>query len=89
MNYEILLPNSSFKECAEYIKKNFKEIYYVPAGYKIFDNYLDSVYEGWSLSKDYKYMPSDLLKSVDPICYQQEFLNWLDAEGYEEVKDDA
>jgi hypothetical protein len=43
MNYEILLPNSSFKECAEYIKKNFKEIYYVEAGFKIFDNYLIGV----------------------------------------------
>jgi hypothetical protein len=40
MNYEILLPNSGFKECADYIKKNFKEIYYVPPGFKIFDNYL-------------------------------------------------
>ncbi len=40
MNYEILLPSSSFKECAEYIKKNFKEIHYVQAGYKIFNNYL-------------------------------------------------
>ncbi len=40
MNYEILLPNSSFKECAEFIKKNFKEIFYVPAGFKIFGNYL-------------------------------------------------
>jgi len=43
MNYEILLPNSSFKECADYIKNNFKEIYYVPAGYRIFDNYLVGV----------------------------------------------
>ena len=43
MNYEILLPNSSFRECAEYIKKNFKEIYYVEAGFKIFDNYLIGV----------------------------------------------
>ncbi len=43
MNYEILLPNSSFKECAEYIKKNFKEIYYVDAGFKIFDGYLIGV----------------------------------------------
>ncbi len=43
MNYEILLPNSGFKECAEYIKKNFKEIYYVEAGFKIFDNYLIGV----------------------------------------------
>ncbi len=40
MNYDILLPNSGFKECADYIKKNFKEIYYVPPGFKIFDNYL-------------------------------------------------
>ena len=40
MNYEILLPNNGFKECADYIKKNFKEIYYVPPGFKIFDNYL-------------------------------------------------
>lgn len=43
MNYEILLPNSSFRECAEYIKKNFKEIYYVDAGFKIFDGYLIGV----------------------------------------------
>ncbi len=26
MNYEILLPNSSFKECADFIKKNFKDM---------------------------------------------------------------
>ncbi|MCE8425837.1 MAG: DUF1894 domain-containing protein [Candidatus Methanoperedens sp.] len=43
MNYEILLPNSSFKECAVFIKSNFKEIYYVEAGFKIFDNYLIGV----------------------------------------------
>ena len=40
MNYEILLPNSGFKECADFIKKNFKEIFYVPPGFRIFDNYL-------------------------------------------------
>ena len=43
MNYEILLPNSSFKECADFIRKNFKEIYDVPAGFKIFDGYLVGV----------------------------------------------
>jgi hypothetical protein len=43
MNYEILLPNSSFKECTDFIKKNFKEIFYVPAGFKIFDTYLIGV----------------------------------------------
>jgi hypothetical protein len=40
MNYEILLSNSGFKECADFIQKNFKEIFYVPPGFKIFDNYL-------------------------------------------------
>ncbi len=40
LNYEILVPATSFKECAEYIKKNFKEIYYIGAGFKIFDTYL-------------------------------------------------
>ncbi len=40
MNYEILLSDSGFKECADFIKKNFKEIFYVPPGFKIFDNYL-------------------------------------------------
>jgi hypothetical protein len=43
MNYEILLPNSSFKECADFIKKNFREIRYVPAGFRIFGNYLIGV----------------------------------------------
>ncbi|MBE0522592.1 MAG: DUF1894 domain-containing protein [Candidatus Methanoperedenaceae archaeon] len=40
MNYEILLPSSGFKECADFIKENFREVYYVPAGYKIFDSFL-------------------------------------------------
>ena len=40
MNYEILLPNTGFKDCANFIKDNFKEVYYVPAGYKIFDSFL-------------------------------------------------
>ncbi|HLB70155.1 MAG: DUF1894 domain-containing protein [Candidatus Methanoperedens sp.] len=38
--YEILLPSSSIKQCADYIKKNFKEIYYVKQGHRIFDTYL-------------------------------------------------
>ncbi len=37
LDYEILLPSSSIKECADYIKKNFKEIYYVRQGYMIFN----------------------------------------------------
>ncbi|SNQ61255.1 DUF1894 domain-containing protein [Candidatus Methanoperedens nitratireducens] len=40
MDYEILLPSSSIKECADYIKKNFKEIYYVRQGYRIFNTFL-------------------------------------------------
>ncbi len=39
-DYEILLPATSIKECASYIKRNFKEIYYVRQGYRIFDTYL-------------------------------------------------
>ncbi len=37
LDYEILLPGSSIKECADYIKQNFKEIYYVRQGYMIFN----------------------------------------------------
>ena len=44
MNYEILLPNSSFRECADFIKKKFREIHYVPAGFRIFGNYLIGVF---------------------------------------------
>ncbi len=29
LNYEILMGNSSYEECADYIISNFKEIYYV------------------------------------------------------------
>lgn len=44
LDYEILLRNSSIKECADYIKKNFKEIYYVRQGYSIFNTYLIGIY---------------------------------------------
>ncbi len=40
LDYEILLPATSIKECADYIKRNFKEIYYVRQGYMIFNTYL-------------------------------------------------
>jgi len=39
-DYEILLSSSSIKECVDYIKRNFKEIYYVRQGYMIFNTYL-------------------------------------------------
>ena len=40
LNYEILLGNSSYDECADYIISNFKEIYYVSPGYRLFDMHL-------------------------------------------------
>ncbi|MCZ7356561.1 MAG: DUF1894 domain-containing protein [Candidatus Methanoperedens sp.] len=40
LEYEVLLASSTIAECADYIKKNFKEIYYVHQGYKIFNTYL-------------------------------------------------
>lgn len=33
---------------------------------------------------DLVYQASDVLKSVDPIAFRQEFLNWLDSEGWNE-----
>lgn len=43
MDYEILLSNTSFKEGREFIKKNFREVYEVEPGYKLFDVYLIGV----------------------------------------------
>jgi hypothetical protein len=43
MNYEILLRNGSFKECREYVKKNFAEFIDVQPGFKIFDVYIIGV----------------------------------------------
>jgi hypothetical protein len=43
MDYDILLSDVSFKEGAEYIKRNFKEVYEVDPGYKLFDIYLIGV----------------------------------------------
>ena len=42
-NYEILQSNCSFKECRDYLKKNFREIYEVEPGYKIFDTHIIGV----------------------------------------------
>jgi hypothetical protein len=39
MKYEILLDRISFKEAREHIEKNSDEVFYVPAGYKIFKDY--------------------------------------------------
>jgi len=43
MKYEVLLKNTSFKECREYVNTNFKEVYQVKPGYKMFDVYLIGV----------------------------------------------
>jgi hypothetical protein len=37
--YKILLEKTTFKESREYIEKNSDEVYYVPPGYKIFNDY--------------------------------------------------
>ncbi|MBP2132889.1 hypothetical protein J2128_000810 [Methanomicrobium sp. W14] len=41
--YEVILRNSSFSECRDYVKENFREIYTVPPGYKIFDVHIIGV----------------------------------------------
>ena len=43
LNYEILLGNSSYQECADFITGNFNEIHYVLPGYCIFDLHLIGV----------------------------------------------
>jgi hypothetical protein len=43
MDYEILLSDISFKEGREYITRNFKDVYEVKPGYKLFDVYLIGV----------------------------------------------
>jgi len=41
LRYEMILPlGASFRECREYVEKNFREVWYVDPGYKIFDEYL-------------------------------------------------
>ncbi len=39
MKYEILMEKKTFKESREFIEKNSDEVYYVPPGYKIFNDY--------------------------------------------------
>ena len=41
--YEVILRNASFSECREYLKKNYKEVYTVSPGYKIFDVHIIGV----------------------------------------------
>jgi hypothetical protein len=37
LGYDVLLSMASFKECREYIEKNYTEIYYVDPGFKLFE----------------------------------------------------
>ena len=43
LNYEILLRHCSFREAAEYIRRNFPERYEVPPGFSIFDVHIIGV----------------------------------------------
>jgi len=41
LKYEMILPlGASFKECREYVEKNFPEYRYVDPGSRIFDEYI-------------------------------------------------
>lgn len=41
LQYEMILPlGASFKECREYVEKNYAEFWYVDPGYKLFDEYI-------------------------------------------------
>jgi len=41
--YEVILKNTTFKECREYVRKNFSEFYQVNPGYRMFDVYIIGV----------------------------------------------
>jgi hypothetical protein len=43
MEYEILLTGGTYKDGREFIRTNFKEVYEVEPGYKLFDVYLIGV----------------------------------------------
>jgi hypothetical protein len=43
LKYEIVLSQCSFKEARDFVKRNFKELYEVPPGYKIFDVFVIGV----------------------------------------------
>ena len=43
MEYEILLSGGTYKDGREFIRTNFKEVYEVEPGYKLFDVYLIGV----------------------------------------------
>jgi hypothetical protein len=37
LGYDVLLSMASFKECREYVEKQYKEIYFVDPGFKLFE----------------------------------------------------
>ncbi|HDR72510.1 MAG TPA: DUF1894 domain-containing protein [Methanoculleus sp.] len=43
LNYEVLIRHCSFREAAEYIRKNTPEYYEVPPGFRIFDVHIIGV----------------------------------------------
>jgi hypothetical protein len=43
LNYEVLLRHCSFREAAEFIRRNTTEYYEVPPGFKIFDVHIIGV----------------------------------------------
>lgn len=45
---------------------------------KIFDEHIDELHEYVTIC-GYHYTVSKAFKEIDPIAYEQEFLNWLDA----------
>lgn len=47
---------------------------------------LDDVY-GTVEVAGYRYLTSSVLRETDEVAYRCGFLDWLDAEGYEEVTD--
>jgi hypothetical protein len=52
--------------------------------YMMYDNMLDECFETVRIGS-LTYAPSDVLRKTDPIAYRCGFLDYINAEGYEET----
>lgn len=51
----------------------------------MFDDFLDELMPPVTIGKFYEFAPSRALKTLDPIAYREEFLNWADSEEIGEI----
>lgn len=50
--------------------------------HRLFDDYLDEIYPPYIIA-GCEYIPSEILKEVDPVNYRCAFNDWCDSENIE------